>query len=187
MADLLELQRRNAARFDGLVGLVGDRWSAPTPCTEWDVRALVNHLTVEQLWVPPLLDGATIAELGDRFEGDQLGDDPVGRWHGAMQAASAAWGSPGALERTVHLSFGDTPAGEYLVQMVADLGVHGWDLARALGEEPSVDPDTVELVLDAFGEHADMLAASGMFAPSIPAPDGADDQTRLLCLLGREP
>ena len=187
MADLLELQRRNARHFDDLVGRVGARWSDPTPCTEWDVRALVNHLTVEQLWVPPMLEGATIADIGARFDGDQLGEEPAARWHEAMEAASAAWAQPGALERTVHLSFGDTPASEYLVQMVADLGVHGWDLARALDEPEAIDPDTVALVLGAFEGQAEMLAASGMFAPPVPVPDGADDQTRLLCLIGRQP
>ena len=57
-----------------------DQWQDPTPCTEWDVRALVDHLVTELLWAPLLLDGATIEDVGDRFNGDQLGADPMAAW-----------------------------------------------------------------------------------------------------------
>ena len=87
-----------------------DQWHAPTPDTEWDVTDLVQHLVYEQLWVPPLLAGKTIAEVGDAFDGDVLGDDPQRAWTSAAAAAQAAFAEPGALERTVHLSFGDVPA-----------------------------------------------------------------------------
>ncbi|MET9568940.1 maleylpyruvate isomerase N-terminal domain-containing protein [Streptomyces virginiae] len=59
----------------------GDRWDAPTPCTEWTVRDLVNHVTGEQLLIPPLIAGGrTLEELGDAFPGDVPGDDPVAAW-----------------------------------------------------------------------------------------------------------
>lgn len=185
MSDLFELWQRNADRFDDLVRQVGERWHAPTPCTDWDVRALVNHLTVEQLWVPPLLDGATTAEVGDRFEGDQLGDDPVAAWDAAIAAARQAWREPGALDRTVHLSYGETPAVRYLGEMAGDLAVHGWDLARALGVVDRIDGETVEFLLEEWGGQLDRLAASGLFAPPVPVPESADPQTRLLAALGR--
>jgi len=65
---LLEAHGRALADFDRLVRAVpADRWDSPTPCAEWSVRDLVEHLVTEQLWVPPLLAGQTIAEVGDRF------------------------------------------------------------------------------------------------------------------------
>src|SRR5437870_13590763 len=67
-----------------------DQWHMPTPCTEWDVRALMQHLVNEQLWVPPLLEGKTIEQVGDAFDGDNLGNDPVGAWDDAGQNARAA-------------------------------------------------------------------------------------------------
>jgi uncharacterized protein (TIGR03083 family) len=75
--DVVALFGRSCREFDRRVAEVGaDQWALDTPCTEWNVRTLVNHVTVEDLWVPPLLRGATIEEIGDRFDGDQLGDDP---------------------------------------------------------------------------------------------------------------
>jgi uncharacterized protein (TIGR03086 family) len=185
MVDLLELRQRNADRFDDLVRQVGERWHAPTPCTDWDVRALVNHLTVEQLWVPPLLQGHTIEEVGHRFDGDVLGSDPVASWDAAIAASTEAWNEPGALDRTVHLSYGDTPASRYLGEMAGDLAVHGWDLARALGVVDVIDPDTVEFLLEEWGGQADQLSSSGLFAPPVPVAMDADPQTRLLATLGR--
>ena len=109
--DTLTRHGRALTRFGELVQSVGaGHWHAPTPCTEWDVRQLVNHLVVEQLWVPPIVAGRTVAEIGDAFQGDQLGADPVAAWDKAAAASGAAFAEPGALQRTVHLSYGDRPA-----------------------------------------------------------------------------
>ena len=62
--DARELYRRASAEFTARVHRVGDRWSAPTPCADWDVRTLVRHLVEEELWAPPLLGGATIGRQG---------------------------------------------------------------------------------------------------------------------------
>src|SRR5207245_2810712 len=105
-------------------------WSASTPCTEWDVRALVNHLAGEWLWMPPLIEGQTIAEVGDRFDGDVLGDQPLQRLLDAQRQAVAAVEAPDALGRTVHLSYGDSPVADYAMQMAIDGTIHSWDLAR---------------------------------------------------------
>ena len=187
MDDVLELQQRGARRFTGLVEMVGDRWSAPTPATEWSVRDLVNHVAGEQLWAPPLMAGATIEEVGDRFDGDVLGSDPVARWRDSVEAASAAFAEPGALQRTVHLSFGDLPAEEYVWQMVSDLHLHAWDLATALGEDDRIDPEAVGALLEVLSAQEEMLRGSGVYGDHLPVPDDADDQVRLLALVGRRP
>ena len=78
--------------FGSVVHRVGaDQWSSPTPCTEWDVRALVNHLVYEQLWATPMLEGTTVDEAGDRFDGDLLGSDPVSAWDLAAKESAAAF------------------------------------------------------------------------------------------------
>ena len=115
---------RATEEFAARVRLAGTGWPAATPCADWDVRALVRHVVEEELWVPPLFAGRTIAEVGDSLSGDLLGDDPVRVFEQASAAAVDAVREPGALERTVHLSFGDFPGGEYASQVGADRLVH---------------------------------------------------------------
>ena len=161
------------------------QWHDPTPCAEWDVRELVNHLVVEQLWVPLLLEGATVEDVGDRFDGDQLGDDPVTAWASAAAAAREAFAAPGALRRSVELSYGRRPADGYCQEMTMDLTVHAWDLARALGADEQLDEELVSDVLAFIEPHVDQLVATGLFAPPVEVGDDASTQTRLLALLGR--
>lgn len=176
------------AKFDRTVALISDdQWQAPTPCTAWTVRDLLNHLVSEQLWVPLLLDGATIAEVGNRFDGDQLGADPEHAWTEAAGAAREAWTAPGATERIVHLSYHDVPASEYGWQMTLDLAVHGWDLARAIGADERIEPELARTLLPIFEPELEQWQDSGIFAPPVPVPADSDVQDRLLALLGRDP
>jgi uncharacterized protein (TIGR03086 family) len=87
----------------------------------------------------------------------------------------------------VHVSFGTIPAPEYVWQMTADLAIHAWDLAKGIGVDERIDADLCEAVLEALGPSQPMLAASGLFAPALPVPAGADAQATLLALTGREP
>lgn len=165
-----------------------DQWDAPTPCTEWSVRDLVNHLTAEQLWVPVLVrDGSTIEEQGDRFDGDQLGDDPVATWDRAVAGALEAFAEPGALSRTVHLSSGPDSALKYCSQMTMDAVVHAWDLSRAIGAEERLPRPLVDFAVREVSPYAADLEKTGLFGAPQPPPPGADAQAKLLALLGRRP
>ncbi|MFF3069246.1 TIGR03086 family metal-binding protein [Kitasatospora sp. NPDC057904] len=173
------------AAFGEQVRLIGPgQWDAPTPCTDWSVRDLVNHLTGEQLWIPELLMGATVAEVGGRFDGDVLGDDPVAAWTAAADAARHAFAVPGATGLTVHLSFGDVSGQYYLDQVTTDLVIHAWDLAEGVGHPTRLPAGLVDFALAALGGYGD-LSGTGAFAPPVPVPDDADPQTRLLALTGR--
>jgi uncharacterized protein (TIGR03086 family) len=186
--DLVTAYRRGLAGFTDRVAQVRpDQWAGPTPCTDWDVRTLVNHLAGEDLWTAPLLDGATIAEVGDRFDGDLLGDDPVASVTAAARQADAAVTEPGVLERTVHLSFGDAPAPEYLYQMLADHLVHAWDLAVAIGADPRLDSDAVDMCASWFADREDMYREAGVIGPRVPVPESAGTQDRLIAAFGRDP
>ncbi len=184
MSDLLDLHGQAMAEFDRRVRTVGvAQWGDSTPCTEWDVHDLVNHLTSEQLWVPFLLGGGRIEEADQGYDGDVLGDNPVATWEVASREARNAWLQPGATERTVHLSFGDAHASLYLWQMTFDLTVHAWDLARAIGADEDLAPTLVATVLD-WAEQQDM-AGGPLFAPPVSVAEDAEAQTRLLALSGR--
>ncbi|UQX03860.1 TIGR03086 family metal-binding protein [Streptomyces sp. RerS4] len=188
MSDALLEQHAAALRLFGehVRAVADDQWDAPTPCTEWTVRDLVNHVTGEQLWVPPLIaEGRTVEELGDELSGDVLGADPVAAWEKAAAAARAAFAVPGALERTVTLSYGPTRGAAYCAELTADCVVHAWDLARGIGADDRLPDGLVEFALKEVMPYADGLAASGMFAEPLDIPAGANAQTRLLALVGR--
>jgi uncharacterized protein (TIGR03086 family) len=187
-----DLHRRSVdefvARLDALAAVGGDGWHAPTPCPEWDVRALLNHVVYEDLWTVPMMDGATIAEVGDRFEGDVLGDDPVGAARAACEVATMAAASGVVAGRTVHLSFGDTPAEEYAYQLAADHIIHGWDLAAATGADRTIDPELVKACAEWFADREEIYRSAGATGPRPgvdPEPD--DPQARLLLAFGRDP
>jgi len=186
--DLLDAHGRAMDVFDRAVHKVGAAdWHSPTPCADWDVRTLVNHLVGEQMWVPDLLAGRTMEEVGDAYDGDVLGDDPVAAWTSAAQAARAAWLEPRTLDRDVRLSFGVTEGADYCWQMTVDLAVHGWDLATALGMDPGLGDDLAITLLGYVEPRAKAWQSSGLFGGPVPVPDGADAQARLLALLGRRP
>jgi uncharacterized protein (TIGR03086 family) len=186
--DVLDLHRRALAEFGQRVHAVRtDQWGCPTPCKDWEVRNLVNHLVSEQLWVPPLLAGKRIGDLGDGFAaGDVLGSDPVAAWDAAAAAAGAAFAEAGALERTVHLSYADRPAAEYAREMIFDLVVHSWDLARGISADETVDADLVEAVYAQIEPDTD-LVSSGLFDEPVPVPADSDEQTKLIAFTGRKP
>ncbi|HUB22040.1 MAG TPA: TIGR03086 family metal-binding protein, partial [Streptosporangiaceae bacterium] len=132
--------RSAVEEFDARVRLISDhQWQAATPDEDWRVRDLVNHVVAEDLWAPPLLAGSTIDEVGDRFEGDVVAADPTAAWAAASAGAVQAVGEDGAMDRIVHLSFGDFPGREYALQLFADHLIHAWDLARAIGADERLD------------------------------------------------
>jgi uncharacterized protein (TIGR03086 family) len=161
-----------------------EQWSAPTPCTEWNVRALVNHVAGEYLWVPEMVAGRTIAEVGARLDGDLLGDDPLQTLIDARGAALVAIDGPEALNTTVHLSFGDLPGREYVKQMALDSVIHSWDLAHGIGGDEVLDPELVELCHEGLKDSAEDWRSAGLFG-SAKAPSDDSTQAKLLALTGR--
>jgi len=186
MADLRALYTKALTNYADAVQQIGDdQWHAPTPCTEWDVRALMNHIVGEQLWLPPLLEGKTIAEVGTVFDGDVLGSDPVGVWDKAADAAANAVNDVEDLQQVTHLSFGDFPAEEYLMQMLFDLHIHGWDLRSGIGADTALDEELTEFLFDWTEKTMAAYRAAGATAPPPPIPENATMQTKILALSGR--
>lgn len=151
------------------------------------MRDLVGHLVYEQLWAPELLAGCTVDEVGDRFDHDNLGAEPLVSWVVAATAAREAWLEPDALAKPVHVSSGMIDAAEYCWQMTTDLAVHAWDLARSIGADERIDPALASTVLAYVERNIDEWSGSAMFDSPVPVAADADDQTRLIGLLGRKP
>lgn len=183
--DLKALHRRSVEFFGSRVAAIrDDQWHLPTPCSDWDVRELVRHLVYEALWTAPLMRGATLEEVGDRFDGDLLGDEPKRAWTEAMQESLEAVDEVD-LGGQVHLSRGLTPAGQYAFELFSDYLIHGWDLSRAIGADERLDEDMVRFAYDTLKPFEDGLKMSGVYGPKVEPPEGADLQTKLLAVAGR--
>ncbi|OLT38815.1 TIGR03086 family protein [Kytococcus sp. CUA-901] len=178
-----------SARAFGVVleRLDDDVWGRPTPCAEWSVRDVVNHVVAEHLWVPHLLRGESLQEVGDRYDGNVLGDSPAQArraWQMAMLGSLQSWAQVDDVEQPVAFSGGEHPAGEYAHQMLVDLVVHAWDVAQGGGVAVPVITDAVGV---AFAYEKPRVAdhrAAGIFAPPTrPRSDHPMDQ--LVALLGR--
>jgi uncharacterized protein (TIGR03086 family) len=186
MQSAMQLHQKAVEDFGHLVHQIEpDQWDSPTPCTDWNVRDLVNHVAVEMLWAPPLLHGGGLADIAPGLEGDRLGNDPAGAWDMAAADDLAAFGEHGAMQRQVELSRGPTPASTYLGELTDDLTVHAWDLARGLGVGDTLDAQLVQAAYEHLEPVADSLASTGLFAERIDVSDDADMQTKLLAAVGR--
>ena len=186
MSDVVDLYGRSMEHFGSLLRSVTDeQWTTPTPCPDWSVRELANHVIGENRWVPPLMEGQTIDEVGSALDGDLLGDDPIGEWDSAAKAALSAVDDPGALQRIVHLSFGDFPGRMYIGQVLSDHVIHAWDLARAIGADEKLPPELVRFTYDELVPQFDLWRQAGAFGDKVEVPEEADLQTKLLAEAGR--
>ncbi len=162
--DVKEFHRRAVEAFDARVQRIRqEQWTLPTPCTDWDVRELVRHLVHENRWTAPLMEGASIQDVGDRFEGELLGEDPKAAWEEAMEeAVRAVVHVP--VDQIVHLSYGDVPARHYVFELATDHLIHSWDLAWAIGADESLDHDLVQLVYERMKPRERALKAAACSA-----------------------
>ena len=187
MTDLLALFHTGVAEFGARVHRVSDeQWAGSTPCSEWDVTALVDHLIDEHLWLPPLVAGHDLEAAAKIVESEKhsLAGDRVAAWDAAVLASTRALDEPGAIDREVALSRGPTPASEYLGEMIVDATVHAWDLGRAIGVDDPLPGELVEFALPLARRFA---GTEPYFQPPVEPPADATAQERLIALTGRPP
>ena len=186
MADIAQLHRRALDETHSVVARI-DRaqWADATPCDGWDVEALLNHLVSGNLWAAELGSGHTIEEVGDRLDGDVLGNDALAAYDASANAAAAIFEAPGALDAPCAVSYGPVPGSVYAGHRFIDVLIHGWDLATATEQDATLDPELVEATYKLLQDQADMVRASGMFGEDILVPAGAGPQTQLLAFIGR--
>ena len=164
----------------------GDQWHDPTPCSDWDVKQVVNHIVGENLWAAELLGGKTIEQVGSALDGDLAGDDPAEAFRNSVSAASKAVQAPGAMAATCHLSFGDYSGADYSAQLFMDMLIHGWDVAKATGQDTRLDPDLVTACMPIAQQMTSQFRSAGVFGSDLAVDADADPQTKLLALVGRQ-
>ena len=177
MSRFADRYRTVAGGFGRVVDGVED-WDAPTPCEGWVARDVVHHLCE---WVP-----AYFAATWDLAPPDVPGDDPVSAWRSLDGFLQRGLDDPEVAGRVRETRFGPATFESQVDQIVTgDVLVHTWDLARATGQPETLDVDEVKAMLAGIEPMIDALVASGHYGPPVPVPDGADEQARLLGLLGR--
>jgi uncharacterized protein (TIGR03086 family) len=162
-------------------------WHSPTPCTEWDVRQLANHMTRGNLNYVGLVRGATREEFLAQRDVDALGDDPVTAYTASVAACADAFAGSGALDRVVDYPMGKLSGRQALAVRTADSVVHTWDLARALGADTTLDPGLVAWADDGYDDIFAGLAVDRFFAEPPAGAPTASRQDRLLRRFGRDP
>jgi uncharacterized protein (TIGR03086 family) len=172
------------------------QWTWPTPCTDWTVRHLVNHMTRGNLNYVRLLQGGTSAEFLRLREADALGADPVGAYVRSVQECAEAFAAPGVLHRVLDYPLGKVSGGQALAVRTTDTTIHTWDLARAIGADESLDiglvawiDDSLEEIYAGLAETPTAVETTHRFfaTPGGPLARDASRQDRLLHRMGRSP
>ncbi|WP_432506869.1 DinB family protein [Kineococcus arenarius] len=173
-----------------------DQWDLRTrgvvttsdPGADPTLRELLNYHAYDDAWVPAMLAGRTMGEVGeDAHRGDLLGADPVAAFERLVEDAVAAAQGLDDLDRTVHCSFGDYSARDYLWQVISFRALRAVEIARLVGVDDQLEPELVEPLLAHLRVHAEEWRSYGVFGPALPAPEGATAQEELLALTGRRP
>ena len=161
--------------------IAADQWTAPTPCTEWNVRDLVNHLVGMNLVFVAMFEESPMPERG----ADRLGADPAGAYHRSAAALLAAAAGPGVLERSQATQVGVATGAERLQWRIVDLLAHGWDLGQATGLVAELPDDLVEQALTFVRAQLPSQPRAGRFADPQPIRDNAPAIDRLAAFTGR--
>lgn len=169
-----------------LVNVQPDQLGSPTPCALWDVSRLINHIVGGQFFF-------TTMAKGDAVSSDPPPDFSAGDFKATFEQASSAcieaFNSEGAMERIMHLPFGDLPGSVFVGIAATDTFVHGWDLARATGQNSDLAPELAAGLLagieSSFPDAFRGPEGEALFGYAQPAPDGASNADLLAAFTGR--
>ena len=182
---LLERATENAGRV--IAGVRPDQYDNPTPCAEWKVRDVLNHVIGGNHFFAAVAAGETVEAPAE--PPDLVGDDPATAYAQGAKIALEAWRAPGVAEKTVTMPIGDVPGSFGTGLHFLDHLTHAWDIAQATGQEGAIDQELAEaafgLVNGNIGD--DLRQAGGPFGPEVPCAEDASPVERLVAYLGRRP
>ena len=157
-------------------------WTRTPDATLLDVVAAHAY---DEAWVPDVLAGRAIDEVGDTYGGDLLGGDELESYDRLNDAATVAANRPLSADDIVHLSYGDFPVSVYFEHIATYRAFQAWGIAKLIGlHDYSLPPELVELLWEIVVPQADAWREMGIFGPEVAAPEGADRETQLLAKTG---
>jgi hypothetical protein len=174
-------------------GITDDQWNLTVPKSiqkdEVTLKKLMNYHAYDDAWVPETLAGKTIAEVGTKYDGDLLGDNPNRNWGiivaNAVSAVEAL--SIVDMDKTTHLSYGDFPVKDYLWHITLFRTFRTVDIARFMKVDDSLPEDLVRGMWELLEPQANMLRKMGVFGSEVEVSKDAPLYERLLGLSGRQP
>jgi uncharacterized protein (TIGR03086 family) len=176
-----EAMTRHVKACDGFSVIVGQgegHWTSASPCPEWDARGVVEH-------VIGFHDVLLLRPLGAKPMRPK--DDPVVRWAVTVSAVESAMGVAAIRSSDDPAGAPDVDLDRLMPMLTAEVLVHTWDLARAIGVDPCLDPELCEISSGVVEPNDESLRSSGLFGPAVAVHERADAATRLLAFLGRDP
>ena len=179
--DLLDALEHTFAHAHGVVARVRpDQYDDKTPCVEWTVRELLEHMigVVERFGA--LASGRAPAPFS-------LGTDPAAQLQEAAAGAMAGWRTPGVFDRIVDGGPGPMPGRALARINLLDTATHTWDLATATGQPSALPDDVAVAALEASRATITPEIRRGRFDPEVAAPAGATPTDVLVAFLGRTP
>jgi uncharacterized protein (TIGR03086 family) len=186
--DPLDALALASSTYLDVLSRVGDgQMHGPTPCEEWDVQALIGHVTAGSEMAIALLDGAGQEEALAFRDREFGGDDPVSSCRAAVDAQMTRMLGVTDWDAIVHHPVGDVAASQLIGFRIGDLTLHAWDLATAIGADTGLPEDLAVVVYDSMKPMEPFIGQIGIFGtgPSGDVGDDADVQRRLLDLTGR--
>lgn len=185
--DAIERCQRALDGATRLVEVVGEAdLGKATPCSEWDVRALIGHMT----GVVRMFHAGLTGEPAESTDGSPLGAGELAvAYRAAAERLMAAWRAPGALEGTMKLPIGEPPRSMGIGIVTADQLIHSWDLARALGQSVALDAEVCGATLETMHGlmKPEFRGPGRAFGEELSCPPEASIQDRLLAFSGRQP
>ena len=176
-ADVMALYMTTVARARATVdGVADNQLGLPTPCSEWNVQQLLDHMAGAQTGIAGMVTGEQVAAEGATME----------KIDAAASAIANAAAEPGALEKIVESRMGEMPVARMIGMAVGDLAIHTWDLAKATGQDTALD-DGVVAFLYPIMEAMSKRGPSPAFAAPIGVPAEAPLLDRLMGITGRHP
>jgi uncharacterized protein (TIGR03086 family) len=154
----------------------------PTPCSDFDVRALVNHIVYDVQVFMAMISGG---QRGSP-DVDLLGDDWLAAYGASADSLLAAWRTRGT-GGTLTSRLGELPTTWALGQHASNLTVHAWDLAQATGQATELEPELAEAALAWGRENLKPQFRGQAFGPEISVPENAPVYDRLAGFFGRTP
>lgn len=169
-------------------GIGAEQLALPTPCPDFDVRGLVNHLifwTGVQGYAAGLRQAPEEVAEGHDFTAE---DGWVEAYAARAKAAAEAWSRPEAWEGEASLTGGAAMPASFVGGIVlSEWLLHGWDLAAATGQKPDVDDEVAAVLYENTAAKAEMARQYEVFGPEVPVPADAPWFDRALGLAGRDP